>query len=649
MSKVLSFTLLTLLFAVMFTSVPARALDPNTFHADFVHMTQDEQDKFIVKLMQLMVDLEAQHQKQIVSGEIHTEKFREYTKILNQLRSLLIADAHAVNGDWESSAATFARLLSSPPANGSCIFAGQLSRLGPNNMCQRPSSPGCPGSQVACNPVIYGFKAAATNSPICVRTDDVARNSSLDCMKLALSPPANQGYDSAEQRREFLKRKLSVPANAALANQVYRFVYQTCLCPTAPTGMNESYQDRIQPHRTCYGMMQMMNNLKTNCELPVAGETAQARSSLTASWNGINFNQLLDTITVNFSESRSQQARYDSLYGNRLTEWRTANAAAVTAACGAGPREDVEGGNECVATCTTAPGANGGAATSSCSSYRVGGQSLNPATPPTIPASLTAQTSLSVTFPPAQAGGAARVLNCSVSISGVAPTGNCTAQCTRVPGANGAAGTVTCSGYKRGEAGVPDPTTAPVIPGDIADNGSFQAIILGSPNAVACTAQFPAASGKSIEVTVVRTSQTNTQATFTATVKLKDGTTETPVTETSQVDSVAWTKQVPDAEPTISTTVPGETRAPTVTSTSVTGSGFILANQNRENGHATTFCITVTKAGYPAHDAACADAEAISAEDAGRDNDGTGQQQSGMPQQQPILGQPGTSRNSGMR
>jgi hypothetical protein len=123
-------------------------------------------------------------------------------------------------------------------------------------------------SKIQCNPAIFGFKKAESQSLFCVTASDGAHNSAYNCMKEATESTSSTEVDSAEDRLKFLRENLA--ANPEIFNGVQNFIYKTCICAPSEdvsNPINNKYHNYIRPHRTCYGMMNMI--AKTSiCEDP---------------------------------------------------------------------------------------------------------------------------------------------------------------------------------------------------------------------------------------------------------------------------------------------------------------------------------------------------------------------------------------------
>lgn len=111
-------------------------------------------------------------------------------------------------------------------------------------------------AKIQCNPAIFGYKTAADKSLFCVTASDGAHNSAYHCMKAALDETENQKGDKASDRLTFLRNNLT--QNPAIFKGVQEFIYKTCVCDRKNGNFNRGYQEYMRPHRTCYGMVEMI-------------------------------------------------------------------------------------------------------------------------------------------------------------------------------------------------------------------------------------------------------------------------------------------------------------------------------------------------------------------------------------------------------
>ncbi len=297
-----------LLLILCFFIVGAEARTPYK-HADFVHLSDTEKDRFIIKVMELVVELEGKYEKEITSTHPDQKKIEKYTQLLKQFKSLLMAEAHAAKAvpvarsprDFEKIADDFTNLMKKPDV---CIYAGWISRMSlkgtkladgtvtKKSICVHPNhindgvnatryppetmayatSSDCLGkNKITCNPALFGYKKQSDNTLFCVdagvtsRGVNQADNSALYCMREALSEKESAEQDSVSTRLGFLRKALS--EKPAIFEGVQQLVFKSCLCTDPKNNFNKDYLKYMQPHQTCYGMMEMMAETVT-CEDP---------------------------------------------------------------------------------------------------------------------------------------------------------------------------------------------------------------------------------------------------------------------------------------------------------------------------------------------------------------------------------------------
>ena len=274
MLKVLSLILLSML--LMRTSA-LEALTPKS--QNYSSLSYAQKKEYVIQVMRLMADVEARYKHELRKQGFKQKAFKKYTQLMQSLENLILSSAHAASNSWNNSAATFGRLINNNNHN-QCIYAGWVSRV-VGGFCTHPTrlpahsaearaygrGSNCPGpNQITCNPLVYGYKKSSTETLFCVEAGAVnnhAENSSLNCLEAATREFENSETDSKEERLAYLIGALN--DNPEVLANVYKFIYQTCICDVGPGAMNQEYQARVRPHRTCYGLMQMMAN--TTCEV----------------------------------------------------------------------------------------------------------------------------------------------------------------------------------------------------------------------------------------------------------------------------------------------------------------------------------------------------------------------------------------------
>ena len=328
--------------------------------AEFVHMSEANQDAYIISIMQLMTDLEAQHKKDVRAGNVNSEYFRRYSQLLFKLQSFIISDAHAAVDPWDTTAARYVGALKGAQPGSVCIFAGWPSSMGSNGMCTHPSrgknsslyQGSCGADKVSCNPTIFGYKKADTHSLFCVTAKDDAKNSALNCMQEALKQEETPEADSAEKRLKFLREHLA--SNKEVVDEVYKFSSQICLCDAPPVKGSQVYGEKIRVHRTCYGLMNMLAQTAESCNLPSAPA-------------------LKADIFMSLKNKIAETPEFDSAYAGFRELLKKDHASDFKNLCGSDPAVNVGGGNtggdngegdpeivvtaeNCTATCAPADG-----------------------------------------------------------------------------------------------------------------------------------------------------------------------------------------------------------------------------------------------------------------------------------------------------
>lgn len=279
---------------VMCLSAGARTLVRT--HEDFVHLSEFEKNQHIIKVMELVVELESKYKFETRKYGYSQERFEKFQKAISKISNLFFQNAYAnpsvSSSDWTGIASSFEDLLNNPQVTESnrCIFAGWISETyqsGGRTYCGHPSrSPraragyptppsGCGqnNNKIQCNPVIFGYKKVSDHSLFCVSTANSAENSSLQCMKKSLGLVTEDDSDPAADRLATLRSNLS--SNPEVFNNVQEFVYRTCVCDSTHERFNGAYQSAIRPHRTCLGLMNMIGET-VNCvepQLPLQNRT----------------------------------------------------------------------------------------------------------------------------------------------------------------------------------------------------------------------------------------------------------------------------------------------------------------------------------------------------------------------------------------
>jgi hypothetical protein len=275
--------MLKLIFSILFfaaTILDTHAQSRLISRERFAELNVEDQNRIIIRTMEMMVELEAKFERQVKTSSYNSRAHEEFKKFAKAFQDLLISSAYAAPArQWKDYGAEFSSLISR--ANGKqCVYAGWVSQV-VGQYCTHPSllpasssekkaynQTSCPNvKDISCNPVIFGFKQASKESLFCVPAgipNDNAHNSALKCMQKALS---SEG-DGREARLAFLRANLLKPENARIVEDVYKYLNKTCVCPGS-NPMNQKYHEYMLPHRTCYGLMNMLATT-VSCNEPVA-------------------------------------------------------------------------------------------------------------------------------------------------------------------------------------------------------------------------------------------------------------------------------------------------------------------------------------------------------------------------------------------
>lgn len=323
----------TTLFFIM-TFMMCLSAGARTFvrtHEDFVHLSEYQKNQHIIKVMELVVELESKYKFETRKYGYSQERFERFQKAISKISSLLFIDnayareiypASVRHSHWEGLATRFGEILEQGNQNTQCIFAGWVSQTyqsGGKTLCGHPATmeraargypdpapnSGCGRNNtnyIQCNPLIFGYKHSGSKSLFCVSTDNRAENSSFQCMKKSLGIITENGADPVADRLSALRTNLS--NSPAVFNQVQEFVYRTCICDTTHGNFNRAYQEAIRPHRTCYGLMNMI------------GETVSCEDPSLPLQNRSIFENLKSRIT----EQNISGSGADSLYTQFLSE-----------------------------------------------------------------------------------------------------------------------------------------------------------------------------------------------------------------------------------------------------------------------------------------------------------------------------------------
>jgi hypothetical protein len=348
-------------------------LDSMLTHEKFVMMSPHQQEQVVIKIMEFMVETEKKQNEALKKFGPKSKEYVHYRKILETLSHLFLAKAYAE---------TKAQVTTRPQGNqkelplthfsngyiqsfkrqvgDQCFYAGWPSRVNiqsdGRHLCLHPARlppkrDGSPddytkyyhqatfckeptaaalsngSAQISCNPAIFGFKKSTEISDsgntgvkgtlFCVPAGlNISYDAAHACMQEALKDTMDG--DTAQKRLETLRTNLA--SNPALANEVYKQVFQTCLCDSLPSKskFDPTYVQKVRPHRTCFSLVQMMSTVA--CEgptSPINGFDLQLFSRL----KDMTSNSL--GLATQFSGSQADQEKEIRAFTDKLNEFKS--------------------------------------------------------------------------------------------------------------------------------------------------------------------------------------------------------------------------------------------------------------------------------------------------------------------------------------
>lgn len=279
-------------------------LDPSNYY----DLTPDQQKQYVIKVMELVVELESRYQHEVVKQGFDWNRYRKYTLMIEKLNEFLIHSAQAKTVTTTSSKKPtpppaaksktvtktppkpkplteaektfdklgdlFSSLMNTDTKDNKCLYAGWVSEINSQTgKCTHPSNLGgkvadaykkgsCSKTQIACNPLVFGYKNLDQQTLFCVEAGlSNSANSSHECMNQALADPTPEGADSKERRLEYLSVRIQ-----PYIESIQKLVFKTCICePKGSKGsMNIQYRDRIRTHRTCHALV---NTVRESCSV----------------------------------------------------------------------------------------------------------------------------------------------------------------------------------------------------------------------------------------------------------------------------------------------------------------------------------------------------------------------------------------------
>lgn len=362
-----------LIFLTMLFSVSVWAgLDWNPYvmtHERFVHLSAEEKEQVIIKTMEAIVEMEGKYRKAVVQNQTKLELYEKYMVLVKKLHDILINEAYAgpsdsiVHKKFIQRAGAFTALLNELKEDA-CIYAGYVSKL-VNGRCTNPallngkkgttderikaaylnvsnengSAPGkCGGTtRISCNPVIFGYKQNANGVPFCVKTSpNEAHNAAYECMKLALTPNKKTSLTDAFETRKTKLADAMVSSASAFKN-VHGFIFKTCVC--GGTGLNEVYTEYMRPHRTCFGMLNTLRAIGSECS-PLTSQTAV--DAFSGQWNNY-----FGSNTGFEKQIATKEVPFDRVYKDALSKLEKSNLCSEAPANDDDDKESTECSTEC--------------------------------------------------------------------------------------------------------------------------------------------------------------------------------------------------------------------------------------------------------------------------------------------------------------
>jgi hypothetical protein len=306
----------------------------------FVHLSQEEKNKVLIKTMELMVELESMTKKQVKTSGSNPETYKKYVDVLNKIRTFLMSEAVAADPSlFDDDTLKKFQEVQKKLGKNSCIYAGWVSTIytdASNNFyCLHPSiSPDtnvqalykkindkskCAWNQIACNPMVFGLKKAEKQTSFCVDvektgTTSKSHNASYECMQKALEkkPKDLNVQDNYDDRLSNLSSLISVPQAKETFNQLHDYIFKSCVCVGDGSKVHKRYQNYMRPHRTCLGMVMALKELKSgSCEEFSTNISNSTHDDFMKKWNDFfTKNQPAPTIS-NYTFNPNQQIEKD--------------------------------------------------------------------------------------------------------------------------------------------------------------------------------------------------------------------------------------------------------------------------------------------------------------------------------------------------
>lgn len=298
---------LILLMAMFYSyQAPAHANPYLMDHETFRTLSEEQKNQIVIHMMGLVVELESKYQTETSENGFSQVRLEKFQKAITQIAEFLMASAHAQddkapNADFKKYSDQYTRIMTgAKSAKNTCVFAGWISKV-VGGFCKHPKDipntkdparlayidnsqvTKCPGTQISCNPAIYGFRSLKNKSLFCVETkakpgeEAEAHNSSYNCMRYSLNhldaKDPKQPGDSKEDRLSFLKAELQKESNRVAFDNIHGHVFDACLCDGKGNSstLSATYRAYMKPHRTCFGLMYSLRSIHNGCEISEVG------------------------------------------------------------------------------------------------------------------------------------------------------------------------------------------------------------------------------------------------------------------------------------------------------------------------------------------------------------------------------------------
>jgi hypothetical protein len=299
----------------------AQGLNQLPDHETFVHLPAYEQKKIIVGFMQFMVAMEDTSGRELKTSHKMLERKVFLEKLITSLKlieGLILSSAHAQadTDPFQIYRLDYIKVMekvAKQTGDTICIYGGWISTIKPGtHVCGHPRTakitnypkkPNTPGTilgteDIVCNPLIFGFKNPADKTLLVAVATTSSVNSSLDCMQQSQGIKKDKNGDEVKDkykdlRLQQLKDAYTSPSFKDSYNLMTKMIHQTCLCKDAPNHMDQKYLDRINPHRTCFSLLNQYKHLRD------AGQCSTGIDEL-----GLNVDSFKDVFEENLAKMK---------------------------------------------------------------------------------------------------------------------------------------------------------------------------------------------------------------------------------------------------------------------------------------------------------------------------------------------------------